>query len=490
MLLTYCHPASAPLGPQPGGNVAFGLPRQGLISLQYSFPFIPLMDIPFTIFIVEDDPWYGQLLHYHLSLNPDDNVHLWTSGQECLANMHLRPDVVTIDFSLPDISGDKLLLRLKERWPEVPVVIISAQNKIATAVQLLKMGAADYLVKDDNTKDLLWNAVQKLRETTDLRQQVKRLENQLQDKYDFGKILKGNSPVIHHLFGLMEKAAQTPVTVSVTGETGTGKELVAKAIHMKSGRHKKPFVAVNMAAIPAELLESELFGHEKGAFTSAVARKIGKFEEANGGTLFLDEIGDLNLAIQSKLLRVLQERELQRVGGSDRIKLDVRLITATHKSLAEEVRNSTFREDLYYRVIGLPLVLPPLRERGQDVLYLAKYFVDEFCREYDKTPLTLAPAALDKLRDYDYPGNVRELKTIVELAAVLSNGHEIQAGDVLFAPAGREAGFLSLEKTLREYTCHIVRHYLDKYPGNVPLVAQKLDVGKSTIYKMIQDGEV
>ena len=448
------------------------------------------MEIPFTIFIVEDDPWYGQLLQYHLSLNPVDQVHLWTSGQECLQHMHLQPDVVTIDFSLPDISGDKLLLQLKQRWPEVPVIVISAQNKIATAVQLLKMGAADYLIKDDNTKDLLWNTVQRLRVTSDLRAQVKRLENQLQDKYDFGKILKGNSPAIQQLFGLMEKAAQTPVTVSVTGETGTGKELVAKAIHMKSARHKKPFVAVNMAAIPAELLESELFGHEKGAFTSAVARKIGKFEEAHGGTLFLDEIGDLNLAIQSKLLRVLQERELQRVGGNERIKLDVRLITATHKNLAEEVKDNHFREDLYYRIIGLPLVLPPLRERGQDVLYLAKYFVDEFSREYAKPSLTLTPAALDKLRAYDYPGNVRELKTIVELAAVLSNGREIEAVDVLFAPAGREAGFLSSEKTLREYTRTIVRHFLDKYPGNVPLIAQKLDVGKSTIYKMIQDGEV
>ena len=448
------------------------------------------MEKPFTIFVVEDDPWYGQLLHYHLSLNPDDTVQLFTSGQECLDHMHLNPDVVTIDFSLPDISGDKLLAKLKQRAPEVPVIIISAQSKIATAVQLLKAGAADYLVKDDNTKDLLWNTIQKLRETSGLREQVRRLEEQLQSKYDFSKILKGQSPAIQGIFGLMEKAAQTPVNVSVTGETGTGKELVAKAIHMKSARYKKPFVAVNMAAIPAELLESELFGHEKGAFTSAVARKIGKFEEANGGTLFLDEIGDLNPAIQSKLLRVLQERELQRVGGNDRIKLDVRLITATHKNLAEEVKKNNFREDLYYRIIGLPLVLPPLRERGNDALYLAKYFVDEFCREYQKPPITLAAATQQKLQAYDYPGNVRELKSMVELAAVLSNGCEIQPNDLVFAPAGRETSFLDSEKTLREYTRSIVRHYLNKYRDNVPLIAQKLDVGKSTIYKMIQEGEV
>ncbi|MBU6121969.1 sigma-54-dependent transcriptional regulator [Hymenobacter siberiensis] len=448
------------------------------------------MESPFIIFIVEDDPWYGQLLHYHLSLNPENTVHLWTSGQECLDNMHLLPDVVTIDFSLPDISGDKLLSTLRQRWPEVPLIVISAQDKIATAVHLLKMGASDYLVKDDNTKDFLWNTVQKLRETNGLRQRVKSLESQLQAKYDFSKIMKGNSPAIKRIFGLMEKAAQTPVNVSITGETGTGKELVAKAIHMNSGRHRKPFVAVNMAAIPTELLESELFGHEKGAFTSAVARKIGKFEEANGGTLFLDEIGDLNPAIQSKLLRVLQERELQRVGGNERIKLDVRLITATHKNLADEVQKSTFREDLYYRIMGLPLLLPPLRERGQDTLYLAKYFVDEFCREYGKPALVLAPDTLAKLRAYAYPGNVRELKTIVELAAVLSNGPEISPADVMFAPAGRDTSFLSSEKTLRAYTCAIVRHYLEKYDGNVPQVAQTLDVGKSTIYKMIQDGEI
>ena len=448
------------------------------------------MEVPLIIFIVEDDPWYGQLLHYHLSLNPTDTVYLWTSGQECLDNMHLQPDVVTIDFSLPDINGDKLLLALHQRAPEVPLIVISAQNNITTAVRLLQMGAADYLVKDDNTKDLLWNAIQKLRETSGLRERVNSLESQLKAKYDFGKIMKGNSPAISGLFALMEKAAQTPVNVSITGETGTGKELVAKAIHLNSGRYRKPFVAVNMAAIPTELLESELFGHEKGAFTSAVARKIGKFEEANGGTLFLDEIGDLHPAIQSKLLRVLQERELQRVGGNERIKLDVRLVTATHKNLAEEVKNKNFREDLYYRIMGLPLRLPPLRERGQDTLFLAKYFVDEFCREYSRPPLVLAPAALDKLRAYDYPGNVRELKTVVELAAVLSNGQEIEPADIVFAPAGRDSSFLGAEKTLREYTRAIIRHYLDKYDENVPQVAQMLDVGKSTIYKMIQEGEV
>lgn len=447
---------------------------------------------PFSIVIVEDDPWYGQLLQYHLSLNPDYHVTLYTSGQEFLRNLTDAPDVVTIDFGLPDMEGRELLRRIRERQPELPVIVISAQNRIATAVELLRMGASDYLVKDEYTKDLLWNAILKLRETSALRQQVRELQSQLQDKYDFSRVLKGSSPAIQRTFHLMERAAQTPVNVSVTGETGTGKELVAKAIHLNSDRRKKPFVAVNMAAIPTELLESELFGHEKGAFTGAVSRKIGKFEEANGGTLFLDEIGELSLPMQAKLLRVLQERELQRVGSNERIKLNVRLITATHKNLADEVRKQAFREDLYYRVIGLPIELPPLRERGSDILFLARHFLEEFCLEQGRPVPELTEATQHQLLAHHYPGNVRELRTIMELAAALCNGREIVPRDLLFTPAssGADAGLLSEQRTLREYSRYIIRHHLDKYNQNVPLVARKLDIGKSTIYKMVQDGEL
>ncbi len=448
--------------------------------------------VPFSITIVEDDPWYGQLLQYHLSLNPDYHVTLCTSGQELLRTLATPPDVVTIDFSLPDMEGSELLRRIRERQSELPVIVISAQSKIATAVELLRMGASDYLVKDEYTKDLLWNAVLKIRETSHLRQQVRQLQTQLQAKYDFNRLLKGNSPALQQMFHLMERAAQTPVNVSITGETGTGKELVAKAVHLNSERRKKPFVAVNMAAIPTELLESELFGHEKGSFTGAVSRKIGKFEEANGGTLFLDEIGELSLPMQAKLLRVLQERELQRVGSNEKIKLNVRLITATHKNLAEEVQKQAFREDLYYRVIGLPIELPPLRERGSDILFLAKHFLEDFCQEQGRPVPGLSEEAQARLLAHRYPGNVRELKTIMELAAALCNGQEILSRDLLFTPAtsGTDSGLLSEQRTLREYSRHIIRHHLDKYDQNVPLVAQKLDIGKSTIYKMVQEGEL
>ena len=278
--------------------------------------------------------------------------------------------------------------------------------------------------------------------------------------------------------------------MSITGETGTGKEVVAKAIHYNSSRKKKPFVAVNMGAIPKELIESELFGHEKGAFTGAVARREGKFEEANTGTIFLDEIAELDLSVQSKLLRVLQERELVRVGGTEMVKLDFRLIIATHKNLAEEVKKGNFREDLYYRIIGLLIELPPLRERGKDILILAKYFADEFANENKMKPVLIAQDAKDKLMKYSFPGNIRELKSIIELAVVMCNDNEITAGDINYTTIKEEENFMAEERTLRQYTHKIIKYYLKKYEDDVITIAQKLDIGKSTIYKMIQKGEL
>lgn len=445
---------------------------------------------PFKIYIVEDDPWYGEILEYHLSLNPDYLIQRFTTGKDCLANLYKQPDLVTIDFSLPDMTGDKLFEKIREQDPHVPIIAISAQEDVSVAVRLLKMGVSDYLVKDENTKDLLWNAVIKIRETQQLRQEVSQLREELGQKYDFEKSVKGQSPALRKIFLLMEKASKTTINVSVTGETGTGKEVVAKAIHYNSDRRKHPFIAVNMAAIPRELIESELFGYEKGAFTGALARKTGRFEDAMGGTIFLDEIAELDLGLQSKLLRVLQEREVTRVGGNDRIKLDVRLIVATHKNLAQEVKAGHFREDLYYRIMGLPIELPPLRERDNDILILAKHFSDDFARENRMKPLTLAQDAREKLMSYNYPGNVRELKAMIELAVVMSDGKEIRADDISFPATRNDEVYTAVEKSLREYTKDIIKFYLRKYDNDVLLVAEKLDIGKSTIYKMIQNKEI
>jgi len=444
----------------------------------------------YNIFIVEDDPWYGEILAYHLDLNPDYKVTRFESGKDCLAKMHLKPDLVTIDFSLPDITGDDLFRRIREVSPQVPVIVISSQEEVAVAVNLLKMGVNDYLVKDEATKDLLWNAIIRIRETQSLKKEVEQLREELGQKFSFQKTMIGQSESLKKVFNLIGKAVKTNINILINGETGTGKEVVAKAIHYNSDRKKNGFVAVNMAAIPKELIESELFGHEKGAFTGAVARKAGKFEEANGGTIFLDEIAEMDLSLQSKLLRVLQEREVVRVGGNEKIKLDIRLVTATHKNLAQEVQRGNFREDLYFRIMGLPIVLPPLRERDNDILLLAKHFADEFAKENNLGTIQFSKEARDKLMRHPFPGNVRELKAVIDLAVVMCEHNEIKEEDITFSQGKRDDLFIIENKTLRQYTCEIIKQYLRKHNNDVVAAANALDIGKSTIYKMMQAGEL
>lgn len=316
------------------------------------------------------------------------------------------------------------------------------------------------------------------------------MREELGQKFSFEKTLIGQSDALKKIFGVMEKATKTNINVSISGETGTGKEVVAKAIHYNSERGKKPFVPVNMAAIPSELMESELFGYEKGAFTGAAARKAGKFEEAIGGTIFLDEIAELNLNLQSKILRVLQEREVVRVGGNEKIKLDIRLIVATHKNLAEEVKKSNFREDLYYRIMGLPIELPPLRDRGSDMLILARHFADDFAKQNKLGTIIITQDAKDKLLRYQYPGNIRELKAIIDLAAVMCDDNTITADDITFNSIKRDDSFIIEQKTLKQHTCDIINYYLKKNNKDVIATANMLDIGKSTIYKMMQLGEL
>jgi two-component system, NtrC family, response regulator AtoC len=444
----------------------------------------------YNIYIVEDDPWYGEILDYHLSLNPDYKVTRFLTGKDCLAKVHLKPDLITIDFSLPDITGDELFKKIRETNPQVPVIVISSQEEVGVAVNLLKMGVSDYLLKDESTKDLLWNSVIRIRETQSLKKEVEQLREELGQKFSFQKTMIGQSESLKRVFSLIGKAVKTNINILVSGETGTGKEVVAKAIHYNSDRKKKNFVAVNMAAIPKELIESELFGHEKGAFTGALARKPGKFEEANGGTIFLDEIAELDLSLQSKLLRVLQEREVVRVGGNEKIKLDIRLITATHKNLAQEVQKGNFREDLYFRIMGLPIELPPLRERGNDILLLAKHFADEFAKDNNLGTIQFSNEAKDKLMGHPFPGNVRELKAVIDLAVVMSEDNEIREGDITFSSGRRDDFYITENKSLRQYTCDIVKQYLKRHNNDVVAAANALDIGKSTIYKMMQAGEL
>lgn len=448
------------------------------------------MSQPFTVFIVEDDSFYGSMLEYHLQLNPDYVVHRFEDGKTVLDYLHKRPSAITLDYSLPDFSGDEILRRILKILPDVPVIIISGQEDISTAVELLRNGAYDYIVKDENTKDRLWRTLLRIRETQDLKQEISVLREEVRQKYEFGNSIKGESAVMKRIFSLLEKAAESSITVSIYGETGTGKEVVAKSIHYNSNRAKKPFVAVNMAAIPRELVESELFGHEKGAFTGAVGRRIGKFEEADGGTLFLDEIGELELTMQAKLLRALQEQEIMRVGSNQVVKFETRIMVATHRNLAEEVRAGRFREDLYYRLLGLTITLPPLRERGNDILILAKYFCQEYEKKNKVPSISLSEKAIKKLQTYGFPGNIRELKAVIDLACVMCENNKIEEKDITFFSLKPERDFLLDELPLKEYTRRIIKHFLEKYDNDVLTVAAKLDIGKSTIYNMLKNNEI
>lgn len=444
---------------------------------------------PFKIFVVEDDPAYTKFLKYVLSLNPDFEVETFTSGKECLNNLHKNPAVITLDYSLPDMAGEKVLHEIQNYDPNISVIIVSAQEKIGTAVELLKLGAYDYITKDQETKETILNSINNARNRTSLIKQIDTLKKEISEKYEFEKSIVGSSPSIRKIFALLEKACSTNISVSISGETGTGKELVAKAIHYNSKRKNKPFVAVNIAAIPRELIESELFGHEKGAFTGAMTRRIGKFEEADGGTIFLDEIGDMDGSLQAKLLRVLQEREVTRIGGNQVIKLDVRIVAATHRDLAEEVKAGKFREDLYYRLLGLPIHLPPLRERGNDVILIAKHFLDQFTKDNQMPKFKISQEAQEKLLQYAFPGNIRELKSIIELAAVMASDQEIKPQDISFNSSTRVESFLHQEMCMQDYMYRIIRHFLNKYDNNVLEVAKRLDVGKSSLYRYIKEME-
>lgn len=444
---------------------------------------------PVKIFVVEDDPTYTKFLHYVLSLDPDFETEFFTTGKDLIQKLHKKPAVITLDYSLPDMPGEKVLQAIREFDPDISVIIISAQEKIGTAVELLKLGAFDYITKDEEAKDRILNAIKNARNKSSLIREIDRLKEEISAKYEFEKSIVGSSPAIKNVFGLLEKAVKTQITVSVTGETGTGKELVAKAVHYNSKRKSKPFIAVNVAAIPRDLIESELFGHEKGAFTGAANRRFGKFEEAEGGTIFLDEIGEMDLNLQAKLLRVLQEKEITRIGSNQVVKLDVRVIVATHKNLMEETKAGRFREDLYYRLLGLPIQLPPLRDRGQDIILLARFFLDQFSKENQMPKLKISPDAQNKLLKHPFPGNVRELKSVIELAAVMADDSEIQGDNINFNSAAGEESMLLREMTLQEYNYRIIRNYLNKYDNNVLDVARRLDIGKSSIYRYLKEME-
>lgn len=442
------------------------------------------------IFVVEDNDWYRKLLVHLLSLNPDYEVTSFTDGPSILKALEVdSPFLITMDYRLPGIEGDELLKLIRQNHPNTVVIIISEQEDIETAVSLLKLGAYDYIVKGNDIRNRLTNTLFNASKQVKLIEKIEQLEEEVRTKFDFNTTILGKSPKMERVYKLLQKAILNNITVTIFGETGTGKEVVAKAIHYHASTKNKPFIAVNVAAIPKELFESELFGHEKGAFTGANQLRKGKFEEANGGTLFLDEIAELDLTLQAKLLRAIQEREASRIGSNLVYKFNCRIIVATHRNLLQEVKAGNFREDLYYRLYGLPIELPPLRERERDILLLSSNFMEKFCEENNQPTKKISPQAQQKLMSYSWPGNVRELKSVIELAAVLATSEQIEEDDIVLASSDMLSTLLAEEMSLRNYNLKIVQLFLDKYDDNIKLVADKLDIGMTTIYRMLKEME-
>jgi DNA-binding NtrC family response regulator len=442
----------------------------------------------YSILVVDDDKNICKMIEINLRKEKEYDVEVATSGEACMKMIRENvPDLVLLDIQMPGIDGIEALKRIRDEEPRIPVVMMSAHGTIEKAVQSMKLGAYDFITKPF-ASDRLLVTVRNALTTSSLRQEIDSLRSELKSRFQFKNII-GQSGKMQEVFRALEKVVNSNVTVLIQGESGTGKELIARAIHYHSPtRSTKPFVAVNCSALPESLLESELFGHEKGSFTGATGRRVGKFEVANGGSIFLDEIGLMTQATQAKVLRVLQEREFERVGGNEMIKVDVRVISATNKDLEEAIKTGEFREDLYYRISVFPIKLPPLRERKEDVPLLAAHFLDKYAKQENKELEDIAPDALELLMAYNWPGNVRELENCIERAVVLATTREITPKDLPNSVRSiGEKKIYESDNTLSSWIEKLeedaLRNALLENGGNISQTAKKLGIGRATIYR-------
>jgi two-component system response regulator HydG len=419
-------------------------------------------------------------------------VDLAADGQEALTQILESPPALVIsDLKMPNMDGMELLKQLRERSVEVPVVVATAFGEVSTAVSAMRAGAEDYLTKPIDF-DALLLVVERTLAREELKSEAENLRRQLRARDKEGlEGLLGASAAMQRVYQMVRQVAGARATVLITGESGTGKGEVARAVHQLSPRANAPFVTLQCAALAESLLESELFGHEKGAFTGADKRRIGRFEQADGGTLFLDEIGEIPAATQIKLLRVLQERTFERVGGNETLKVDVRVVAATNKNLAEEVRERRFREDLYYRLNVVHIDMPPLRQRGNDVVLLAEHFLRRFARENNRRIDGFSDGARAKLVAHRWPGNVRELENAIERAVVFTEGESVEAEALPFdaAPATIEGGPRIPGATMAELEKHAILTTLEAVGGSTSRAAEMLDISARTIqYRLHEYG--
>ncbi|MBJ6727824.1 sigma-54-dependent transcriptional regulator [Geomesophilobacter sediminis] len=442
------------------------------------------------------------------------NTDLARDGDEALRMIKANSyDLALLDIKMPGLSGLELLDKVKEERADLFVVIMTAEASMKNAVEAMKRGAYDYLTKPFDLS-VIDAVVEKVSRARDMSCQVTLLKEELKDRYQLEKTIIGNSPAMRDVYKTIGKVAPSDVTVLIQGESGTGKELIARAIHYNSRRLGKPFIPLNCAAIPKELLESELFGFEKGSFTGASERKLGKFEQANGGTIFLDEIGDMPIDLQAKILRVLQEKEVTRTGGNQSIPVDVRIVAATNQDLEESVRKKAFREDLFYRLNVIPINLVPLRERREDVPLLVEYFLAKICAELEVPNKRCSAEAIKLLTGYNWPGNIRELENTIKRAVILSPDPLLVAGDfpgLTSKGADGKGEELSLEgivdlklrgsfsnmermesgdvysMVLEQVERPLIRFVLEKTRGNQVRAADILGINRNTLRKKITE---
>jgi two-component system response regulator AtoC len=447
------------------------------------------------IFIVDDEPAISKLLSYWVKDKWKYQAQVFSNGEDVLRNLSQRPDLILLDIMLPGLDGLETLKRIKQFDENLPVIILSAQGSIEVAVESLRFGAFDYFPKPID-QQRLEPAIKNALRNYDLVRELDNLKENVKKEYSFDNIISADGKM-QDVFKLVSKVLDNDITVLIHGESGTGKELVARAIHYNGKRKDKPFVVVNCASIPRELLESELFGHEKGSFTGAYQKKLGKFEVANEGTIFLDEVGELEMLLQAKLLRVIQQKEFERVGGTETIKTDVRIISATNRDLKKAVDNKEFREDLFYRLNSFPIYVPPLRQRKGDILVLAHHFLDLFNKKLSKNVKGFSKKALKLIYEYSWQGNIREMENTIERCLIVAESDIIdvddlpphikatQTGGTVDLSNGslfRDDSIVPFEKLKEES----IRHALKVTNGNIVEAAKKLHLGRATIYRLME----
>jgi two-component system response regulator AtoC len=449
------------------------------------------------ILLVEDEESLRHMLSSFLEKR-GYSVTAAATGEEGLSRAaERRHKIVLCDVVLPDRSGLELIPSLLDADHHQLIIIMSAYGSLEVAIEAIRLGAKDYISKPFQPQELLLK-IEKALEQEHLREDNLRLQREIEERYSFQNII-GRSPAMQRLFGQVRKVANFKTTILITGESGTGKELIARSIHYQSERRDRPFVAVNCSAIPENLLESEFFGHVRGAFTSAMSHKRGIFEEADGGTLLLDEIAELPLSLQTKLFRVIQEEEIRKVGDSRTIKVDVRLLAATSRDLAEEVSAQRFREELYFRLNVVNLHLPPLRERPEDIPLLLDHYRHRFAEKVGKSISGFSTEALNHLLTYCWPGNVRELENIVEQSVLLSDGERVEVDDIILSPlsrsrAGGPTDFLppslSIKKNKLALEKHLIGLALKKHGGNRTKASVELEISYRALLQKIKEYEI